>query len=145
MKKNLIIGLLLLISIFTIVGCTDDAKKEKFYELKYIEPKGYESVTEFGSEENRTKSFYYSDFDGSVSITYEYGKDYKEVEDSFFNEHTEEEINGTKWRVMDDENLGVKTRFYYTVYNNDLYLIELNGFDKQKKNMEEFIKNISFE
>ena len=145
MKKKLIIGLLVLISVFTFVGCTSNSKKEKFYELRYVEPKGFKGVIETGTEENRLKNFYYGDYDGSINMNYQKGSDYTEIEELYYNKYTEKEINGTTWRVMDDETLGVVSRFYYTVYNNNLYLIELNGYDKYKKDMEEFINNISFE
>ena len=45
---------------------------------------------------------------------------------------------------MDDNSGNIKSRFYYTVQNNDLYLIELNGIDKYQNEMDEFIKNVSF-
>ena len=45
---------------------------------------------------------------------------------------------------MDNEDVGVKSKFYYTVYNNNLYLIELNGIDKFQEEMNDFIENISF-
>ena len=54
------------------------------------------------------------------------------------------EINGTTWRVMSNDDLGVKSYFYYVVHNDALYLIELNGVDKFKDNMLDFINTLSF-
>ena len=149
MKNKVIIGLLIIIGLFVITGCAADneetsTKKEKFYELNYNEPKEYTSTSDFGNDNNKTKNYIYGELDGSININYQKGKDYKEVENLYYNEHTEKEINNTTWRVMDDESAGVKSKFYYTVYNNDLYLIELNGIDKYQEQMIEFIKSISF-
>jgi hypothetical protein len=54
------------------------------------------------------------------------------------------EINGKTWRVMSNDDLGVKSYFYYVVHNDALYLIELNGVDKFKDNMLDFINTLSF-
>ena len=56
----------------------------------------------------------------------------------------EKEIYGTTWRVMSNDDLGVKSYFYYVVHNDALYLIELNGVDKFKDNMLDFINTLSF-
>ena len=152
MKRKLLLGILVLVGIFTITGCAADneelnktnVKKETFYELKYVEPKNYSSVSDFGNSDNKSKNYIYGDADGSININYQKGKDYSEVEESYYNKHTEKDINGTTWRVMDDNSAGVTSRFYYTVYNNDLYLIELNGIDDYQEPMMDFINNISF-
>ena len=156
MKKKVLIIIaiivLLVIGLFVLTGCaadneelsSDGRKKESFYELKYVEPKGYASVSEYGNEDNKSKNYTYGQFDGSININYKKGKYYSEVENLYYNEHIEKDINGTTWRVMDDDSVGIKSRFYYTVYNNNLYLIELNGIDKYQNEMEEFIKNVSF-
>ena len=143
---------LLATSLIVLAGCAADnkesssngGKKESFYELKYDEPKGYASVLDFGGEDNKTKNYVFGEADGSISINYKKGKGYAEVEESFYDEHTEKEINGTTWRVMSNEDLGVKSYFYYVVHNDDLYLIELNGVDKFKDNMLDFINTLSF-
>ena len=45
---------------------------------------------------------------------------------------------------MSNDDLGVKSYFYYVVHNDALYLIELNGVDKFKDNMLDFINTLSF-
>ena len=156
MKKKVlsIIALVALLatSLIVLAGCAADnkdsfsngGKKESFYELKYDEPKGYASVIDFGGEDNKTKNYIFGEADGSISINYKKGKGYAEVEESFYDEHTEKEINGTTWRVMSNDDLGVKSYFYYVVHNDALYLIELNGVDKFKDNMLDFINTLSF-
>ena len=143
---------LLATSLIVLAGCATDnkesssngGKKESFYELKYDEPKGYANVMDFGGEDNKTKNYIFGEADGSISINYKKGKGYAEVEESFYDEHTEKEINGTTWRVMSNDDLGVKSYFYYVVHNDALYLIELNGVDKFKDNMLDFINTLSF-
>lgn len=156
MKKKIflisLIVLMLIAGLFILTGCTgdngelsnDSKKTESFYELKYDEPKGYASVLDFGGEDNKTKNYIFGEADGSISINYKKGKGYSEVEESFYDEHTEKEINGTTWRVMSNDDLGVKSYFYYVVHNDALYLIELNGVDKFKDNMLDFINTLSF-
>ena len=156
MKKKFlsIIALVALLatSLIVLAGCAADnkelssngGKKESFYELKYDEPKGYANVMDFGGEDNKTKNYIFGEADGSISINYKKGKGYAEVEESFYDEHTEKEINGTTWRVMSNDDLGVKSYFYYVVHNDALYLIELNGVDKFKDNMLDFINTLSF-
>ena len=138
MKKKILLGLLVLVGLFVITGCAGDngelsadgRKKESFYDLKYLEPKGYASDLEFGSDENKTKNYIYGEADGSISLNYQKGKDYSEMETLYPYDHTEEKIDGTTWRVMDNDDGGVVSKFYYTVYNDNLYIIELNGIDK---------------
>lgn len=152
MKKKIFLSLLLIISLFIITGCAGDNGKlskdgrkiEKFYDLKYIEPKGSASDFEGGSDDNKMKNYIFGEYDGSININYQKGKDYSEMENLYYDEHTEKDINGTTWRVMNNEDLGVKSTFYYTVYNDNLYIIELNGIDKYKDQFDDFIKNISF-
>ncbi len=145
MKKKILLGLLVLIGLFIVTGCAvDSAKKETFFDLKYSVPNNYKSDLDFGSDENKTKNYIFGEYDGSISINFQKGKDYSEVENEYYNEHTEKEINGTKWRVMDNDDLGVKSKFYYTVYNNNLYFIELNGIDKYQEEMNDFMENTSF-
>lgn len=156
MKKKIflisLIVLMLIAGLFILTGCAgdngelsnDSKKTESFYELKYDEPKGYASVLDFGGEDNKTKNYIFGEADGSISINYKKGKGYAEVEESFYDEHTEKEINGTTWRVMSNDDLGVKSYFYYVVHNDALYLIELNGVDKFKDNMLDFINTLSF-
>ena len=156
MKKRALIIIALIaalgIGLVVLTGCAADneelssngTKKEIFYELKYEEPKEYTSVSDYGNDDNKTKNYIYGQLEGSININYQKGKDYSEVENLFYNGHTEEEINGTTWRAMNNEDVGVKSRFYYVVYNDSLYLIELNGIDKYQNEMEEFIKNVSF-
>ena len=156
MKKKIflisLIVLMLIAGLFILTGCAgdngelsnDSKKTESFYELKYDEPKGYASVLDFGGEDNKTKNYIFGEADGSISINYKKGKGYLEVEESFYDEHTEKEINGTTWRVMSNDDLGVKSYFYYVVHNDALYLIELNGVDKFKDNMLDFINTLSF-
>lgn len=145
MKKKILLGLLILVGVFMITGCADDsAKKETFYDMKYDAPKNYKSDLDFGSDDNKTKNYIFGEYDGSISINYKKGKDYSEVENEYYNEHIEKDINGTTWRVMDNDDLGVKSKFYYTVYNNNLYFIELNGIDKYQEEMNDFIENVSF-
>ena len=45
---------------------------------------------------------------------------------------------------MNDDSTGVKSRFYYTIHNDALYYIELNGIDKFQEEFERFIRNIEF-
>ena len=154
-KKMLIIVALIVvlgIGLVALTGCvadneelsSDGRKKESFYELKYVEPKEYSSDSDFEENRDITKYYFYGQYEGSINLTCNKGKDYSEVENLFYNEHTEKIINGTTWRVMDDNSSNTKSRFYYTVHNNDLYLIELNGIDKYQNEMDEFIKNVSF-
>lgn len=148
----MLVVLLLVLGMFILTGCAADNEelssdriiKESFYELKYIEPKGYASVSDYGNDDNKTKNYIYGQFEGNINLNYQKEKDYSEVENLYYNEHIEKDINGTTWRVMDDDSVGTKSRFYYTVQNNGLYLIELNGIDKYQNEMEEFIKNVSF-
>ncbi len=152
MKKKILLGLLVLLGLFIITGCAGDngelsndgRKKISFYNLNYLEPKGYSSDSKFGSDENKTKNYVYGEYDGSINLNYQKGKDYSEMENLYYNEHTEKEINGTTWRVMDNNDAGIQSKFYYTVYNGDLYIIELNGIDKYQTEMDDFIKNVSF-
>lgn len=145
MKKKFLFGLLILIGLFAITGCAGNStKKEKFYDLNYSLPKNYKSDLAFGSDDNKTKNYIFGEYDGSISINYQKGKDYSEVENEYHNKYTEKDINGTKWRVMDNDDLGVKSKFYYTVYNNNLYFIELNGIDKYREEMNDFMENTSF-
>ena len=131
MKKKILLGLLVLLGLFIITGCAGDngelsndgRKKNSFYNLKYLEPKGYSSDSEFGSDENKTKNYVYGEYDGSINLNNQKGKDYSEMENLYYNEHTEKEINGTTWRVMDNDDAGIQSKFYYTVYNGNLVLV----------------------
>lgn len=149
---SVILIVLLGIGLVLLTGCAadngessaDGRKIKNFYELKYVEPKGYTSESDFVENRDVTKYYFYGEYEGSINMTCKKGKDYSEVEDLYYHEHTEEQINGTTWRLMNDDSLGTKSRFYYTVHNNDFYLIELNGIDKYQNEMDEFIKNVSF-
>ena len=152
MKKKILLVLLMVVGILAITGCAGDngeisndgRKKINFYELKYVEPKGFSSESDFQEDRDITKFYFYGQYEGSINLTYNKGKSYSEIEDLYFNEHTEKDINGTTWRVMDNDDHGVKSKFYYTVYNDNFYLIELNGIDKYQESMDEFVKNVSF-
>ena len=143
MKKKFLLVLIILVGVFAITGCAGDNVK-KFYDLKYVEPKGYSNDLDFGSDDNKTQNYIFGNADGSISLNYQKGKDYSEMETLYPSEHTEKEIDGTTWRVMDNDDVGVKSKFYYTVYNGALYIIELNGIDKFQKEMNDFIENVSF-
>ena len=58
-------------------------------------------------------------------------------------EHSEKEINGIKWRTIDDNGLGIESTFYYIVLNDYLYYIELNGIDKYPDEFNKFMNNVS--
>ena len=151
MKKKILLLLFILVGVFTITGCVGDngelsddgRKKETFVDLKYLEPKNYSNVLDYGSDDNKTKNYIYGQADGSISLSYKKGKDYSEMENLYHAEHTEKEINGTTWRVMDNDDVGVISKFYYTVYNDNLYIIELNGIDKYPEEMNDFVDNMS--
>ena len=153
-KKMLIIVALIVvlgIGLVALTGCvadneelsSDGRKKESFYELKYVEPKEYSSDSDFEENRDITKYYFYGQYEGSINLTCNKGKDYSEVENLFYNEHTEKIINGTTWRVMDNDDVGVISKFYYTVYNDNLYIIELNGIDKYPEEMNDFVDNMS--
>ena len=148
-----LIVLMLIAGLFILTGCASDNEdlskvqndKKSFVELKYEEPKGYENTLNLkDSSDTKILNYTYKDLDGSISLNYLKGKGYSEIEDLYYSEHRDEEINGTTWRVMNDDSTGVKSRFYYTIHNDALYYIELNGIDKFQDEFEGFIKNIEF-
>ena len=62
MKKKLLLSLLIVISMFVVVGCNKDniednpINKLNFNELLFSEPKGYTSTYFFGSDEDERYS-----------------------------------------------------------------------------------------
>lgn len=150
MKKKLLLSLLVLLMIFTFVGCKKDNEENKptnklsFNELLFIEPKGYTSTYFSGSDDNENKSYVYGST-GSIIINYREGKDYSEVENVYHDDYDEITINGFTWRVVNDSWGKVDSKLYYTRHNGDLYLIALNDFSQHQEYMEDFINSISFE
>lgn len=150
MKKKLLLSLLIVISMFVVVGCNKDniednpINKLNFNELLFSEPKGYTSTYFFGSDEDETKSYVYGST-GSIIMNFQEGKDYSDVENLLYSKHIEKEINGFTWKIIEDYNGKVDSILYYTRHNGDLYLIELNSFSQYQKYMEEFINSVSFE
>lgn len=154
MKKKILLGLLVIVSLFTITGCgksnenslTKDGKaKAEFVDLMYNEPTDFVKKEKLiDSEDMKTLIYRLDNTDENVSINlyYNKGKNYNYIENSS-TKYTEKEINGTTWRIIHDDDFEIVTDTYYVVHNNDMYQIELNGIDK-KTDMASFMDEISF-
>ena len=154
MKKKILLGLLVIVALFTITGCgksnenslTKDGKaKAEFVDLIYNEPTDFVKKEKLiDSEDMKTLIYRLDNTDENISINlyYNKGKNYNYIENSS-TKYTEKEINGTTWRIIHDDDFGIVTDTYYVVHNNDMYQIELNGIDK-KNDMASFMDEISF-
>ena len=144
MKKS-IYGLLIIIALFMLTGCGSSVDKKNFFDLKYEEPIGYskKDELEIGIEDMTLIFNYDEDENKSINLYYLKGKDYSYVEDEY-TYHAEKEINGTTWRIINDEDFGVEYSLYYIVHDGAVYQIELNGIDKYQEEFEKFINTLSF-
>lgn len=150
--KKLLLSLFILFVLFNVTGCgiTDEngdnvLKRAHLVDLKYDLPKGYSKIESFDlSADDKTVSYTYAeDENKSINLYYLKGKDYSYLEEDD-TKYTEETVNGTTWRIINDSDFGINYREYYTVYEGALYHIELNEIDKYYKEYEEFIKTLSF-
>lgn len=154
MKQKILLGLLVIVSLFTITGCgksnenslTKDGKaKAEFVDLMYNEPTNFVKKEPYEIVEG-VKTLVYrldnTDENINVNMHYDKGKGYDYIIDSS-DKYTEKEINGTTWRFMHTDIFDIECDLYFVVYNNDLYQIELNGIDK-KPDMASFMNEVSF-
>ena len=147
--EKVIICLCLVFSLFMISGCgvNGSAKgKEKFADLSYHKPGGFtDELTIKDDADKKILSYLFKEDSTGISMNYLKGEDYSYVEELYSQEPSEKKINGTTWRVLEDDSLGVKSTFYYTIHDGALYYIELNGIDKYPNEFDSFIKEVEFE
>lgn len=154
MKEKILLGLLVIVCLFTIAGCgnssnneisKDGKAKTEFVQLLYKEPTDFVKKEKLiDAEDMKTLIYRLDNTDENVSINmyYNKGKSYNYIEYSS-TKYTEKEINGITWRIIHDDDFGIVTDTYYAVHNNDLYQVELNGIDK-KPDMASFMNEVSF-
>ena len=150
MKKNILLSLFVIISLFLIVGCGNSSKsssssnlhKNEFVDMRYKEPKNYSKKEPV-------------DYDGNKTLIYRFNEDENKTINLYYNTNTklaegddkyeEITINGIKWKKYHYTDFGVTYDSYEVVYNNGFYTIELNAVDKYKDEFDEFMKDVSFE
>ena len=153
MKKKILLGLLVILGLFIIVGCgnsgdelTKDGKaKNSFVDLMYKEPSNFvkkEPIDLIDGVKTLIYRLDNTDEDINIYMHYDRGKGYSYITDSS-DKYIEKEINGTTWRILHSSDFGVECDLYYVVYNDSLYQIELNGIDK-KPDMVSFMDEVSF-
>ena len=153
MKKKLLLFAIVFIALFTITGCgskneelqPDGTTKVKFVDMFYKEPKGFSNQEKMDTDDYKVLSFKFSE-DSNKSVNLYYSKN-KDVETTLSGDKYEEvEINGIKWKVIPEEQMGdVVYSTYYYQYGKDQYTIELNGVDKYKEEFDKFMQTIKFE
>jgi len=146
MKKKLLIISIVFISLFVLGGCKKitEAGKESFKELQYVEPTGYKDKQEFDlGGDNLTRNYWFPEDDQKgIQLFFYPKKDFSFLLDES-DKYEEKEINGTTWRVVNDTLSGLNYDSYSTVYENNLYVIELDCIDKYPE-LSDFMKNVSF-
>ena len=154
MKKKVLLGILIIVGLITISGCSksndksitkDGYAKAEFVDIMYKEPTDFvkkEKLIDDADMKTLVYKIDNTDENISINMYYNKGKGYNYIEDSS-TKYTEKEINGISWRIIHDDDFGIVTDTYYIVHNNGLYQIELNGIDKKPK-MSSFIDEVSF-
>lgn len=155
MKKNYIFLMILLTSFLIITGCGKQKVKEdtgdttesvitRIGDMKYTEPTGYmETNHKMSNSSYQTKMYRY--FDYSISLTYRRNKDINDLKQNM-NKKEQVEVNGYKYRFIEDGGGGTTFDSYYAQFNKDSYIIEFYGNKTEEnfKKMELLLNSIEF-
>lgn len=145
--KKLFFSILLVTLLFTFTGCgsetsSDNLHKQEFVDMRYNEPKNYSKKEPYNIDDNKVLVFRFNEDENKFINLY-----YKTNLNAADNENKYEEVNigGVKCKRFHDTDFGITYDTIQCIYNNGLYIIELNAVDKYEQEFEEFLKDVSFE
>ena len=155
MKKNILFLILILTSLLIITGCGKNKVEEdtgdkqeavvtRLGDLKYTEPFGYREITNNLDNVNY-QSKRYKFFDYSIQVTYRKNKNINDLKPNM-NKKEIYEVNGYKFRFIEDGGGGTTFDSYYIQYNKDAYILDFYG-NKTEDNfkvMEQLMNSIEF-